>query len=689
MKSPWSTVPAVPAVIILCIGIAVSFMVSAVTATTMWIVVGISALLTVLSAVFVRRPMVTLACFALGLGFYLGFDSRPVYPPESMFDTYGTAWCTVRTAEQTDLSTRMVVDVTSWVPKRDSTAMISANFSALCTYNGFDSRIVPGAKLKVTTKLTSTEPKGDIPYQIEYNRFLYIDGVTARMYAYDDDIAIVSTDVSKIQDATNTIRQSWLGAIADAGFDEQTTRFMLAILGGDTLLLDDETENDFRRAGLSHVLAISGMHVGIVMAVIMALLYPVKLPRRTRRVYFAAVAVAVWIFAVGAGMSSSVCRAATMCTILMAARALETRLNPYQSLSVAVFVILTFFPLWIFMPGFQFSVCAVLAIVTFVPRLDFVPRQYRILRIAWLTVIIPPIAVMGTAALTIFYFHSFPVDFWLSNIAAAVLVPMIVALGFIAASLSLIGLSAEPLVHICDMLCEWIGSMTTSLSGLLSDEPLPVFFDTAHAVALAAAVVALGWLTWHYSRRRLVIVTVLCSVLIVFAFSGGTANDLPRSEVYIPRHSASTDIIIVHDRKAYVWISTPRTPIRNPIEYIERQYGDFFRHRGVTDPIVRIVDEFSADGITHTGSTITVNNLRIGRIDNDSSLAGVGHIDVAIVTEAYNGRIKNMVGNVDADTIILSSAIHYHRAARFGRQLDSLNVVWRNLRDHAFAWQSK
>lgn len=684
MKSPWSTVPAVPAVIILCTGIAVSYMVTGLSATMIWVIAGISALLTILSVIFVRRPMVSLACLALGLGVYLGFSSRPVFPPEGLIDTYGSAECTVRTVKQTDLSTRLIVDVTSWTPKRDSTLSLSVNFGALCTYNGFNSRIVPGTKLRINTKLTSTKPKGDIPYQIEYNRFLYIDNVTARMYAYDDDVEIISTDVSTLREAANDIRRVWLGAVCDAGFDEQTTRFMLAVLGGDTLLLDEDTENDFRRAGLSHVLAISGMHVGIVMTVIMVLLYPIKLPRRLRRVYFACVAVAVWFFAIGAGMSSSVCRAATMCSILMVARALETHINPYQSLSVAVFVILLFFPLWLFMPGFQFSVCAVLAIVTFVPRLDFVPRRYRILRLAWLTVIIPPIAVMGTAALTIFYFHSFPVDFWLSNIAAAVLVPMIVALGFVAALLSLFGLSAVPFARICDTLYEWISDTTSSLSGLLSDEPIPVFLDTLHAVALAAAVVALGVLIWHFSIRRLAVVTVMCGVLVTFAFSDDSADGLPRSEVYIPRHTSSTDIIIVHNRKAYAWTSKPLTPIQDPVVYIEHQYGDFFRHRGVSDSIVRIGDGFSSDGIKCSGSTLTVNGLRIGRIDNDSSLVGAGHLDAAIVTEAYNGNIKTMLGNVDADSIILSSAIHFHRAAKFGRQLDSLNIAWRHLRDRAF-----
>lgn len=689
MKSPWSTIPAVPATLILCTGIAVSYMCTAVTATAVWIIVGASALLTALSAIYIRHAMATMTAAALGLGVWLGYSSRPVYPPAEVMNTYGTATCIVRAAKPTDLSTRSVVDVVSWTPRKDTTRTIATDFTALCTTIGHNGDIRPGATIRLETRIQPVEQDIDLPFQTDYSRFLYIDGVTARMFAYTEDVEVVDPDQGPWDCTKTQMRDHWLGAIVQAGFDEETTKFMLAVLGGDTLFLDEETEEDFRRAGLSHILAISGMHVGIVTTVLLILLYPLKIPRRTRRLYFVAVAAAVWLFAIASGLSLSVCRAALMCTVVMIARCIETNTNPYQSLAIALFIIAVFEPLAIFSPGLQFSVCAVLAIITFVPRLDIVPRKYRILRAAWLVVIIPPVAVLGTAALTIFYYHSFTVDFWLANIAAAVLVPLIVGCGFVATLLTLIGLPSYPLSWICDTLYDAILQMTGSTSDIIADQPLSVFLNNGQITAMVAAIILTGWLIRNFSYRKFAVVGLAVVALTVFAFADNDRDNLPSTEVYIPRHRLSTDIIIVDNHRAYLLTTAKHPRKRPPEELIRNQYTDFMQYRRVTGPIERISDGFETGNISYKDNILTASGLRIGLIESDRSLRGAGHVDVAVVCEHYKGEIDSLVRAIDADSIFLARSIHHKRAAKWCRMLSDVPVAWRRLDERGFVWSSQ
>lgn len=678
--------PAVPAAISLCIGIAGGFSYfQGASSGLLWTLFAAFAIIGMLLSRRFHSPVYAVTLPALFLGLALGCSSAPKPLPAAIEDTYGTLTGKVEKVTHTDESLRAVVHVESWTPKKDSVSL-PMDFNVLCVMPGSMHDITEGSILTASGKINGLNPDFDIPYQTDYNRFLYIDKVVGRMSVYgSENRSVDNNHIPFTQRILNDMRRHWRAAIVEAGFDEPTTCFLTAVIGGDDILLNDDLEQQFRQTGLSHILAVSGLHVAIILFILAALLYPVKLIGRLRPVYFIALGMLVVLYALITGGSPSACRAAAMCCVLLGNRLFEVKVNPLQSLAVAIAVLLCIKPLWLFLPGFQLSVCAVLSIIAFSPLLTVIPHERRFLRFVWALVIIPIIALIGTLIPTLFYFHSFPVSFWLANVVASVFVPILIAIGFVASLLALIGCYLFPLTVIGDFLFSLMDRLVNGIAGL-SDESQPgIFLDSGILVLIGVCILAVVWLVHKYNHLRGAIVATLClTVILIIPL---TENPTPQSELYIPRYHDNTDVIVVHNGQAYLWTSA-KLPvnIESAKDETVRRYPYFFRHRNLSTPPKLLTDGFDIEGLNLRNNILTINGRTIARIDNDSILPTGHHIDIALVSDHYRGDMAELLTSISPDSILLSPAIHTSRAAKYMRQLDDLDVSYRNLHDKGLVW---
>lgn len=194
-------------------------------------------------------------------------------------------------------------------------------------------------------------------------------------------------------------------------------------------LLDRETKSAFSDAGAMHLLAVSGLHVGMIWWILEKLLrFPSHgaLWRQIRQLLIIAV---LWGYAAVTGFSDSVTRSVTMFSLLSLSRAIQRTSNIYNTLLLSAFLLLVLKPSRILEPGFQLSYLAVAGIVTIQPLLEkwyagvhWLPR--RILDLISVSIA----AQVSTLPLVLTYFHQFPVWFLLTNLSAIPLVSIILAL---------------------------------------------------------------------------------------------------------------------------------------------------------------------------------------------------------------------------------------------------------------------
>lgn len=247
------------------------------------------------------------------------------------------------------------------------------------------------------------------------------------------------------------------------------------MLLGDKSALDPALVQSMRTAGMSHILAVSGLHVGIIMSVIWALLKPFEavavlvLPVRMmvhyvvcsikRLVVIGVIAWYVWRI----GAPPSAVRAAVMLSVCLLGWIVHRPTSTWGSLVLAALVLLAWDPWSIASPGFQLSFLAVMGILLFQPwlRSPSLPR--------WLRLVLLSVAAQWlTAPVVAFWFHQVPVFGWLQGLLVVPLLPVLVVLmlaGVVFPSWQWLALPIEGLTAWVRVVAHAIGSVEQLLLG--------------------------------------------------------------------------------------------------------------------------------------------------------------------------------------------------------------------------------
>lgn len=180
--------------------------------------------------------------------------------------------------------------------------------------------------------------------------------------------------------------------------------------------LSDDMQTQFRNAGATHVLAVSGLHVGIIYVILKFLFGFMDKKKRLKPLKVMLILTFLWFYAFITGLPPSVCRAALMFSIMTFAPLISRKSNTYNSIFFSAFLLVLIRPTILFDVGFQLSYSAVLAIVYFQPKMDnWLDFSNKVWRWMWTITTVSLAAQIGTAPFVLYYFHQFANYFWLSN----------------------------------------------------------------------------------------------------------------------------------------------------------------------------------------------------------------------------------------------------------------------------------
>lgn len=332
--------------------------------------------------------------------------------------------------------------------------------------------VAPRGDISVTDRVkwrSSLEPVRPpaLPEMTDRSMNMRRRGVSATSIVRPDSLISVSEEPGIINDLQRC-RGSLQGLLLKSGLSSGTMGMLNALLLGDTSWLPQQQRDQYSSAGLSHILALSGMHVALIAMLVGWLLWPLSMAVG-RRPLEIAVVVILWLYACVTGLAPSVVRAVTMGTVFVMARLLQRPSSPYNSLCLAALVILVPSPMSLYSYGFQLSFAAVLAIVTFSAAFNPVSQRrhpYIHGAVAYVTVSIS--AMLGAGVVAAYHFHTFPLYFLLSATVAALLMPWICGMGLLEMIVTALGLSVAPLEYLTDSLVailDWTAAAVSSLPG--------------------------------------------------------------------------------------------------------------------------------------------------------------------------------------------------------------------------------
>jgi competence protein ComEC len=241
--------------------------------------------------------------------------------------------------------------------------------------------------------------------------------------------------------------------VLDRWVGKKDAPLIKAILLGDKSDLDTETKRIFTNTGAMHMLAVSGMHIGLIV-VLLAGIFKILFFQRGRIIALWLMIILLWFYAFLTGFCASVTRAVAMFTILVFAQLLRREYQPINSLAIAAFFILLWDPMAVFDIGFQLSFLAMVGIFTVYPMLEHTfDFNQKWLNTTWQGTAIGLASQVFTVPIALFYFKQFPNYFILTNFGVMLFSGVMLGLAIGILALGKIAVLSVPIGWILAVCC--------------------------------------------------------------------------------------------------------------------------------------------------------------------------------------------------------------------------------------------
>lgn len=270
------------------------------------------------------------------------------------------------------------------------------------------------------------------PYQFNYAAYLKNQGIYHEISSSYCEILKLEPAASSLKGYAEQLRNYCIDKLAQTNMPEKQLAIIQALVLGQKRALDQQLYESYAAAGAIHILAVSGLHVGILYAILLLLYTPASRFKKGEIIRSILIVCSLWCYALFTGFSASVCRAVTMFSFFAIAESLDRKTSTINTLGLSFICLLFYNPLYLFQVGFQLSYLAVLSIITIQPILAsyYKPRN-KLSKLVWNTMTVTVAAQIGLGPLSIYYFNQFPGLFFITNCVVLPLLGVILGIGFV------------------------------------------------------------------------------------------------------------------------------------------------------------------------------------------------------------------------------------------------------------------
>lgn len=299
------------------------------------------------------------------------------------------------------------------------------------------------------------------PHQFNYKKYMEGLGVYHQLKSSYGSFVLMENPSTTLYGTAAQLRNSIISKLQKTDFGEEELSIIQALLLGQRNDISESVYNNYKNAGAVHILAVSGLHIGILLLLLQFVLKPLERLPKGKTFKLAVMVVLLWGFAFLAGLSASVVRAVTMFSFVAYALYLNRPSNTFNILALSIlFILLVIDPKLLFQVGFQMSYAAVFAIVWIYPLLQrlWFPKN-SLLRKVWQLFSVSIAAQLGVLPISLFYFHQFPGLFFVSNLLIVPFLGLILGGGILIIFLVLLNVLPDFLVEIYNELIGWMNSI--------------------------------------------------------------------------------------------------------------------------------------------------------------------------------------------------------------------------------------
>ena len=422
--------------------------------------------------------------------------------------------------------------------KTDGKILLNLQKDSLLSPFKVDDQLMLYSEIKEIRRATN-------PHQFDYKKYMQSLGVYYQIEGSKNEILHISQGSRTLKGVAEQSRRYLISKLKETPITSNERSIIEALVLGQRRNIDTETYKEYAAAGAIHILAVSGLHVGIIFLILSKVFSPLEyLMRYGNIIKSILIIIFLWGFAFLAGLSPSVIRAVTMFTFYAFATLINRPSNSFNTLSLSFFALLLINPNWLFHVGFQLSYLAVFFIIWVQPTLRNLYRpKYKIDKLFWDILTVTIAAQLGIAPLSIYYFHQFPGLFIVSNLVILPFLTLLLGYGIMVVILA--GLSLLPdylaigynfLLKALNNFIHWVAQKDAFLFKEISMSFLKM---------LGLYLFIISIIFWWREKQKRVIFSVLGSLIFILGIT------------FYEKSKAKEELVIFHkSRKTWMAITT-------------------------------------------------------------------------------------------------------------------------------------
>ena len=255
------------------------------------------------------------------------------------------------------------------------------------------------------------------PHQFDYQSYLAKQGIHEQIFTTNNEFLKIDNAKTTLLGLSAKVRTNITETLQKYNFEKNELAVINALLLGQRQDISKALITDYQNAGAIHILAVSGLHVGIILLILNFIFKPLDTLKNGELIKTLVILLLLWAFAFIAGLSASVVRAVTMFSFVAVAMSIKRKGIVEFSFITSLFLLLIVKPMFLFDVGFQLSYLAVFGILWIQPKLySILQPKNKIVDFFWKLCTVSIAAQVGILPLSIFYFQQFPALFLISNL---------------------------------------------------------------------------------------------------------------------------------------------------------------------------------------------------------------------------------------------------------------------------------
>lgn len=398
------------------------------------------------------------------------------------------------------------------------------------------------------------KPDGIVnPNGFDYATYLSRQGISATSFISKDSWVKTGTDKNfSIIRTAEHLQHKLLDVYRRFEIKGDEYAVLAALTLGSKDALHPELRQNYTTSGGMHILAVSGLHVGVIYLVLNFLIQFFDRKHKFKLLKSIVIIILLWLYALITGLPPSVIRSTLMFSLVALGTGLERKSQIFNTISMAAFIMLIINPDFLYDVGFELSFSAVIAIVYFQPKIaKWLVFKNKILRWAWDLTAVSLAAQVGTAALSIYYFHQFPNYFLITNFIA---IPFATFIIYTAVALYI----CSPIPYVSTFIAFILNKMLLILNisiGSIHHIPFSLTKTPINGLQLLITISTIILISFYLHNKRFKpLITGLCLILVFCCINIFIEyKSLNTKKVIVFSDNRNTHINFQNNKKNYVF----------------------------------------------------------------------------------------------------------------------------------------